>query len=95
MYLPVFQYIAAVDFVPQFVQTSNAKQVMLNSSEHSLKRNLSHQLLLGDAILYVETEKHEIHVCVQNKTVLKFPKIHGNWFRHFEDISRRCEVVSC
>jgi len=27
----VFQYIAAVDFVQQFVQTSSAKQVMLNS----------------------------------------------------------------
>jgi len=29
--LPVFQYIVAVDFVQQFVQTSFAKQVMLNS----------------------------------------------------------------
>jgi len=31
LYLPVFEYIAAVDFVQQFVQTSSAKQVMLNS----------------------------------------------------------------
>jgi len=27
----IFQYIAAVNFVQQFVQTSSAKQVMLNS----------------------------------------------------------------
>jgi len=32
LYLPVFQYIAAVDFVQQFVQTSSAKQVTLNST---------------------------------------------------------------
>jgi len=23
--------------------------------------------------------------------MLKFAKNHGNWFRHFEDISKRCE----
>jgi len=23
--------------------------------------------------------------------MLKFAKNHGNWFRHFEDVSRRCE----
>jgi len=23
--------------------------------------------------------------------MLKYVKDHGNWFRHFEDISRRCE----
>ena len=32
LYLPVFHYIAAVDFVQQFIQTSSAKQVMLNSN---------------------------------------------------------------
>ena len=31
LYLPVFQYLAAVDFAQQFVQTSSSKQVMLNS----------------------------------------------------------------
>jgi len=31
LYLPVFQYIGAVDFVQQFVRTSSTKQVMLNS----------------------------------------------------------------
>jgi len=31
LYLPVFQYIAAVDFVQQFVHSSSAKHVMLNS----------------------------------------------------------------
>jgi len=31
LYLPVFQYIAAVDFVQQFVQTSAAKHIVLNS----------------------------------------------------------------
>jgi len=30
IYLPVFQYILAVDSVQQFVQTSSAKYVMLN-----------------------------------------------------------------
>jgi len=31
LYLLVFQYIAAVNFVQQFVQSGYAKQVMLNS----------------------------------------------------------------
>jgi len=31
LYLPIFQDIAAVDFVQQFVQTSSDKHVMLNS----------------------------------------------------------------
>jgi len=31
LYIPFFQYIAAVNFVHQFVQTSSPKQVMLNS----------------------------------------------------------------
>jgi len=31
LYLPVFLYIAAVDFVQHFIQTISAKQVMLNS----------------------------------------------------------------
>ena len=31
-YLPTFQYIAALDFVQQLVQTSSAKEVMLNST---------------------------------------------------------------
>jgi len=31
LYIPVFQYIAEVDFVQQFVQTTSAKHVMLNS----------------------------------------------------------------
>jgi len=31
LWTAVFEYIAAVDFVQQFVQTSSAKQVMLNS----------------------------------------------------------------
>jgi len=26
--------------------------------------------------------------CIQNKTTLKHAKKNGNWFRHFEDISR-------
>jgi len=30
LYLPVFQYIAAVDFVQQFVQTSSTKQFTLD-----------------------------------------------------------------
>jgi len=30
-------------------------------------------------------------MCVQNKTMLKCAKNYGNWFRHFEDISRRSE----
>jgi len=30
LYLPIFQYIAAVDCVQEFVQTSSAKNVMLN-----------------------------------------------------------------
>jgi len=41
--------------------------------------------------LYDEFEEHGINGCVQNKTMLKYAKNHGNWFRHFEDISRRCE----
>jgi len=41
-YHPVFQDIAAVDFVQQFVQASNAKQIMLNSTKHSLKQSPSH-----------------------------------------------------
>jgi len=35
--------------------------------------------------------EHGINGCVQNETMLKYAKNHGNWFRHFEDISRRCE----
>jgi len=41
--------------------------------------------------LYDELEEQGINKCVQNKTTFKFAKNHGNWFRHFEDISRRCE----
>jgi len=41
--------------------------------------------------LYDEFEEHGINGCVQNKTLLKYAKNHGNWFRHFEDISRICE----
>jgi len=38
-----------------------------------------------------------INGCVRNKTMLDCAKIHENWFRHFEDISR-CEpsnIVAC
>jgi len=41
--------------------------------------------------LYDEFEEHVINGCVQNKTILTYAKNHGNEFRHFEDISRRCE----
>jgi len=46
----------------------------------------------GGSTLYDEFEEHEINGSVQNKTLLKFAKNHGNWLRHFEDISRRCEL---
>jgi len=32
-----------------------------------------------------------INRCVQNKVAMKCAKNHGNWFRRFEDVSRRCE----
>jgi len=38
-----------------------------------------------------EFEEHGINRCAQNKKTLKYAKNHGKWFRHFEDISRRCE----
>jgi len=41
--------------------------------------------------LYDEFKEHGINGCAQNKTMLKCVKNHGNWFRHFKDISRRCE----
>jgi len=41
--------------------------------------------------LYDEFEEHGINACVQNNTRLEYAKNHGNWFRHFEDINRRCE----
>jgi len=47
--LPVFQYTAAVDFVQQFVQTSSAKHVMLNSPKHSLKQSANYKISSGGA----------------------------------------------
>jgi len=91
LYLPNLQYIAAVNFVQQFVQTSSAKQVMLNSPWHSLKWSPSYYLSPGGATFYDEFEQYGIKVCFQNKTALKCAKDHANWFRHFEDISRRYE----
>jgi len=44
--------------------------------------------LPGGANLYDELEEHGLNGRVQNKTMLKCAKNHGNWFRHFEDISR-------
>jgi len=41
--------------------------------------------------LYNEFEEHGKNGCVQNKMILKYAKNNGNWFRHFEDISKRCE----
>jgi len=41
--------------------------------------------------LYDKFEKFGINKCAQNKTILKFVKNDGNWFRHFEDISRTCK----
>jgi len=46
--------------------------------------------LPGGATLCGEFEENGINGCVQNKT-MKCAKNHQNWFRHFEDISRRCE----
>jgi len=41
--------------------------------------------------LYDEYEEHGINGCVQSKTMLKCAKNNGNRFRHFENISKRCE----
>jgi len=43
------------------------------------------------ATLYDEFEEHGINGCAENKTTLKCAKNHGNWSRHFEVISRKCE----
>jgi len=41
--------------------------------------------------VYIFKMSEPICGCVRNKTVLKCAKNHGNWFRRFEDINRRCE----
>ena len=41
--------------------------------------------------MYNEFEDLGMYGCVQNKTKLKCAKNSGNWFRHFDDISKRCE----
>jgi len=44
--------------------------------------------------LYDKFDEFGINTCVQNKTMLKCVKNHGNWFRRFEDVSRRYEPSS-
>jgi len=43
---------------------------------------------LSDVFMQNETWNKWMY---RNNTVLKCAKNHGNWFRCFEDISRRCE----